>query len=136
MLSDTHNPVCLSLSLNKFVNKQVDFLTHANDVSKCTKAYLRPKWESSKEKCFLENIDKEKINVILNKLSHLDSIDNVDLTSIDNVMSGVCDIFHESAIECGFVKKGSVTMKRYKPMVYKRKLPSKPWFNKKCEEKK
>jgi hypothetical protein len=29
MLSDTHNSVGLSLSLNKFVNKQVDFLTHA-----------------------------------------------------------------------------------------------------------
>jgi hypothetical protein len=55
---------------------------------------------------------------------------------IDNIVSNICSIFDISAENCGFIKKGPTTCinkRTTSHRSYKRKLPSKPWFNQNCE---
>jgi exonuclease III len=143
MVSDCHNPVTLSFNVsnnslhgsNNKLNIVPDRNEPASNTVGCDPAPRRPKWNPDSKQLFLENINMDSVNGLENTLSLLEmNTDNIVPGEIDDIVNRICNLFCDSAKECGFIPLPS-GKPNYQPKPYKRKQPMKPWFNANCEEK-
>jgi exonuclease III len=134
MLSDVHNPVAVSFSTpnKEVIYKEKEPINPVSTKEKLDSIPKRPKWKPDLRPNFIENINIDKITEVENKLTVMESSPHgITGEDVNNISNLICNIVNNSAIETGFVVERSIKNANRKP--YKRKLPTKPWFNKNCE---
>ena len=85
-------------------------------------------WDCLKRDEFRSGLDVADVHIIENSVDDISQFENISQTNIDDVLSGIKDIFHKSARNCKI--KRQIRFSRNK-RVTKRK----DWFNHKCESK-
>ena len=120
-ISDIHNPIYMSLGTYVNIYETMD---EEDESSKSDSRYY-VKWSSDKVKEFKDCINKEHLESIVTNLGSIE-IEKVDKCTVDTIVGKIEQVFKDSAKDVGI-------MKPVKKKIFKRKTPSKPWFNKECE---
>ena len=115
LYSDAHNAIKFSLKGN-IIPTRGTTSSHPNDKYK--------RWEESKKDLFLENLDQNKVNEILNTLN---DITQPSKDSINAIMTKIEGIFKTTR---------NNTFSKQKVIHHNNKTStnSKPWFNNKCQQ--
>ncbi|CAG2184684.1 unnamed protein product [Mytilus edulis] len=121
--SDVHSPITTTLHMNEFtvVNDQID-----NTCDSSVSCRVK-KWDVSKKTSYVDNIDKEKLQVLYTDLEETLS-DNLDKDKVNSFVSKLSNLFIESAKNTFGSRKD--TQKR--KSTNKKPKGDKPWFNEEC----
>ena len=125
LLSDVHSPLDLSLDFRTFHTDEEN-ISNGTEGSFQRKGFR--KWDSEKEAEFVANIDKNKLELLDNELTILNS-NILDQEKVNKIVENINDIMLESAetVMGSFMYKSGQNKSQQKD--------SKPWFDKKCWEK-
>ncbi|VDI73706.1 Hypothetical predicted protein [Mytilus galloprovincialis] len=123
LYSDVHSPITTTLHMNEFtvVNDQID-----NTCDSSVSCRVK-KWDVSKKTSYVDNIDKEKLQVLYTDLEETLS-DNLDKDKVNSFFSKLSNLFIESAKNTFGSRKD--TQKR--KSTNKKPKGDKPWFNEEC----
>ena len=125
LYSDVHSPISASLQFDNIVESSDDKYTAENYVKQNT----AKKWDASKQTLFCENIDRENLFNLEDKLDNI-PVQNLDKSTVNEFVEGLGKLFIDSA-KLTFGTQ-DITSNRGKNSNRKPR-GDKPWFDHECK---
>jgi hypothetical protein len=122
--SDVHCAINVTLKslVNLTNNEYVNVAPISNDY------WRRPTWKKDYENNYCNGLDLDRIHVLCNLIDDLMKDDNVSPNDINNIYSEIKSVLHNSAVDCGALKKAN------RKSGNKRKIKKhKPWWSHACQ---
>lgn len=129
LLSDKHNPICLSLVCSNYA--EVSNTTNENVSDKASsdssnRLVVTKNWDRLASQKYYQAFKGSDIESVA---SLVDSFDyNIDQTGMDNLSDAICEAYIKPANDVGLVR----ILKGGKNKASARKASCKPWFTKDC----
>ena len=128
MFSDKHNPICVTLDMAQNLpivqNLSTDYV---NNDQTSNEPKIKFEWDKSKMEDYQNSFDRNKLQIISNKLSTVNISDITDDT-IQEIADDFKNMIIESAKATGMCKQIPIHKST------KKQKQNKPWFNTNCKE--
>ncbi|CAG2186516.1 unnamed protein product [Mytilus edulis] len=124
LFSDVHSPLSLQLYTNNEINDKL-----LTEIFCCGDERVN-KWENEKCNEYKNNIDRNKVDDICNRLSaYVNDVNNVTKYDMNNIVTDICDTLTESA-------KATFGTSTFNKTMFKcsKNQFSKDWYNKDCKK--
>ena len=135
LLSDVHNPICLTIKKEPNIPKQAQAEMPTENPSRKQSEHapkFKPLWEASKAMAFKSNFQADQITKLTSLIDDLGSTP-IDKDKIDLIATGIHNIFSQAGCQAGMMKQ--LPAHKNRKVKIKRSSPGKPWFDLECEQK-
>ena len=129
LLSDVHCPIIATFKSLLANDPRIEYFSVESKTSNSEKIN---KWNKNLEREFIENIETNEINIILNQINDINP-DNITQNTIDNIVNNIGGIYINSAKKTFGTKVVSNSNNRNRD--HGKKKLYKSWFNQDCKEK-
>ena len=131
LLSDKHNPICLSLKFKDLVKSRPTAVPESDrPIPLNARTVIKNNWDRSTKSEYKEAYNESEVDNLASMLNDAEVSDLTDQTVIDELAASICQAFINPALKTGLAKhkKGSHKLPS------KMKQQMKPWFGKDCQK--
>jgi hypothetical protein len=130
ILSDVHSPISLNLSSLSSTSDSDTSSYNSGDEENNSESIigLKPRWVGENAVSFIENIDTDQVNVLLDKLENVDPL-NIDFDSVNSLINDCNNVITTAADKASMIFEYKRNQGKYST---KSKTSFKKYFNTDC----